>query len=465
MVRLIVEEGGERRAFRLGEGVLTVGSGAAARLRLASPDVAEVHAEVDLRGGRAHLRPRAGVLPPTIAGAPVQGEVPLDLGIAVRVGSATLWLQDDEGPIQTPLGLAPAAVASPVPAAGGAGRGRAVVVPDAERAVRREAAVRAAKQGARRSVVQATRPRVQRGMPTWAILLVVLLVVGLAFVFGRQALRSSAKASVNVDGVLLVAEQLVADSNFDSALLRIESIPASVELTNSQRERVAAIRRQVAERGSRAELDRHNNRGTEWMDVYLKRYETRWLQGAPEPAKVRVFLERCREFRRRWPLHPELDWVERHEGRLAGLADLSAPPTWEDIDWKVWLITESAPRNYREAFALLDEYVQRPGASEVEAAQALRAKLVEARAEYHRDRLLQAEYEYEKEQTAKAVWWLVHSVIWLGDPDMENEAAQYLVKMPDLVEHLRGYEDKYPEKYEALLRNPVVAAYAREAGL
>ena len=56
MVRLIVEEQGARRAFRLGEGTLKVGSGAAAQLRLQSGDVADVHAEIDWKDGVARLR-------------------------------------------------------------------------------------------------------------------------------------------------------------------------------------------------------------------------------------------------------------------------------------------------------------------------------------------------------------------------------------------------------------------------
>ena len=43
MVRLIVEEQGARRAFRLGNGVLLIGSGPEARLVLRSAGVAEAH--------------------------------------------------------------------------------------------------------------------------------------------------------------------------------------------------------------------------------------------------------------------------------------------------------------------------------------------------------------------------------------------------------------------------------------
>ena len=45
MARLILEEDGQTRRFRLNEGKLTIGSGEAATLRCHSADVAEVHAE------------------------------------------------------------------------------------------------------------------------------------------------------------------------------------------------------------------------------------------------------------------------------------------------------------------------------------------------------------------------------------------------------------------------------------
>ena len=44
----------------------------------------------------------------------------------------------------------------------------------------------------------------------------------------------------------------------------------------------------------------------------------------------------------------------------------------------------------------------------------------------------------------------------------DRQAAERLVKMPELASHLRGYRDEYPERYAAVLANPVVASWARE---
>ena len=60
MAKLILEENGKRRAFNLGDGVLSVGAGEEAKLRLAVSDVADVHVDLELRGTTLTLRPRTG---------------------------------------------------------------------------------------------------------------------------------------------------------------------------------------------------------------------------------------------------------------------------------------------------------------------------------------------------------------------------------------------------------------------
>ncbi len=75
MTRLIVDEGGARRAFKMGEGVLSIGTGAEARLKLTSPDVAALHATLELAGGVATLHIQPGVVPPTVGGVPARGDV------------------------------------------------------------------------------------------------------------------------------------------------------------------------------------------------------------------------------------------------------------------------------------------------------------------------------------------------------------------------------------------------------
>ncbi len=430
MAKLIVEEGGARRVFRMGKGVLTVGSGAEARLRLSSPDVAEIHFELERSEQAIKLRPRPGVVPPRIGGAPVQGDVLLAPGRTVEIGGARLWIEPEDAAPRAAPGARPVSPTS-----------------------------------RRRPLVEVSPRRVKRGLPAWGVAAIILGIAGLALVVwwvqvSRRAMQGDSLAVAMIKG----AEQLADRGDHEEAEAQLSQIPPEAIDAEIGR-RIAALREQFAAR--RALLDElaENEAGTKYLDVLLKKYEARHLSGTPEPAKVRLFLKRCRTFRERWPGHPELDWVSRQEARFAGAVDLAAPPTWDDVRWEVKDLTDTSPRNYAAAFAMLDEFLARATGAERTEAEGLREKLASDRAEYAQDRLYQAQHEFEKKEDAsKAIWWLVHSVAWLGDEAQENEAARFLVRMPDLQAHLEGYRRTYPELFADLLRNPIVLAWAQEQG-
>ena len=438
-MKLILEDGGERRAFRLGDGVVTVGSGAEARIRVQAADVAEIHFELEVSGDSAVLRPRPGVLPPTLDGAPVSAAKEFGSGHVLHCGSVRFWIQEAEG-----------APAPPAPAAAPAARPRPA--PTVHR---------------RRSVVQRTQPRVRKGLPGWAISAIVVGVAGVGVLAFKAAFESQAEEGAStVQALIDAAEAQVETGNFDIARDKLAAIPEARGITAAERTRITALEEKIAARERSAELVSAHQVGNRFLEVMLRKYEARYLTGEPEPSKVRLFLMRCQEFRERWPEHPEMDWVDRQQGRFAGTIDLSAPPTWEDVEWEVADLTRTAPRNYVAAFALLDEIIVRGDPRELRLARKLLLQLEEERVEYHEDKLEQARYEWEtKDSPSKSVWWLLHAIIWIGDEDMANEAADFLLKVPRLTEHLRGYEVKYPEKYEAVLQHPRVAAYARENGL
>src|SRR5687767_4166046 len=93
MVRLIVDDAGNRRAFNVGEGRLSIGSGTEAKLKLAASGVASVHVEVEVHGGKATLHPKPGVTPPQVLGRSVSGPVVLQHGVPVKVGGATVTVE------------------------------------------------------------------------------------------------------------------------------------------------------------------------------------------------------------------------------------------------------------------------------------------------------------------------------------------------------------------------------------
>ncbi|MDP6387440.1 MAG: FHA domain-containing protein, partial [Planctomycetota bacterium] len=68
MAKLIVEEGGKRRRFRLNPGKLTIGSGEEATLHLTSQGVARIHAVLVFKDGVVTIEPEAGVAPLKVGG-------------------------------------------------------------------------------------------------------------------------------------------------------------------------------------------------------------------------------------------------------------------------------------------------------------------------------------------------------------------------------------------------------------
>lgn len=439
MVKLIVEEGGKRRAFRMGQGVLTVGSGAEARLKLASTEVAEIHFELELGEGGVTLRARPGVVPPRVGGQPLKGDGPLALGKKVEIGGARLWLEPEEG--EAPAAAAPARpaarapAASTRPAAGGTSRAR-----------------------------RGRDPEASGGRPAWVVPVVVVGLCAIAFLLWIRTLGKASTDEGMAHNKLRAAEQAVDRSLYDEALRELAGIPAG-SLTPDQAARKDALEQRIRTGKAESDLALANAAGTKYLDTLLKKYEGLYLQGSPEQAKVRLFLQRCRTFRERWPKHPEMDWVERQERRFGGYVDMSAPLTWEDVSWQVRDLTDGMPRNYAAALGLIDELLTRVQGEEATKARNLRDELVKGRPEYATDRLYEARHQFEKYQDAsKAVWWLVHNVAWLGDEALANESARFLVKMPDLEGHLLGYKLNYPERYAVVMKNPIVASWADEAG-
>ena len=127
MTRLIVEDGGRRRAFRLGDGKLTVGSSEKAKLRLASDGVADIHVELEVTEGVITLVCKPGVLPPKLAGRPLAGRVKLKHGVPVAIGGATIQAEYPEAE------AAPQPVVQPVQRSAAGARGSPQETPSLRR--------------------------------------------------------------------------------------------------------------------------------------------------------------------------------------------------------------------------------------------------------------------------------------------------------------------------------------------
>lgn len=441
MARLIVEQGGKRRSFRLNEGKLTIGSGEAATLTLGSEQLAEVHAELELRGGEAVLRLRPGVTPAVVQGRRRGSEIRLRHGVRVQLGDVELSVELEQAPTATP------ASGPPVTGARGrtAGRGRASVVQLRE--------------------TRADRFRETRSMPSWLIVLLLLAGAGGVYLAMTKYSKDAREEGFAPHASQVTIEKKLAGAEFVGVLLELERVdehraelsPEWIELFEGFRRQALAMQAEAIEAG-------HNIDGEPVWQTQLKRFMDERLRTPNRPA-ARVFLQRIADFRRRWPTHSKLGWCDRMEARYRDLADLSSPPTWEDVAFEVDTLTWAMPKDYVKAFRILERFVEGADAADRDKALTLMDEKVSEREEYFDDRLQQARYYYERNEPGKAVEWLVQIVIKIGDERMANDAARRITQMAGVERALRGYRNDRPETFSSLMENAILHDFAVEKGV
>lgn len=435
MARLILEDGGQRRAFRVNPGKLTIGSGEGAILRLSSSDVAEVHAELVVAAdGSIVLHPRPGVLPPTVLGRPVKVPTRIPGNGEFRIGAAVFRLE--------PEGAAAAAprAAGAAPSAGGeAGTPR----------------------------VRLSRPmhKIERGLPTPLILGILAGLLVAAFFVGKAWLGGGAtKVEYDPTERLRVAQLAYDEGAIDRALLELDRVDLKVAPQFAPA--VAELRKRINERNKFVEVDAWNVEGTKHFDSQVMGYWKKYMQGNEVPReRARVFINRCKDFKATWPQHPELEWVDRYMRRYEAVAELDEPPTFKDVSYEIETLTWAKPRNYARAFALLAEYERTAPSEERSKLDELRAKLERERDEHFLDRMLQAKHEYGKGNNSAAFQELVNIVIWMGDDAKSSEAAAQMALFGDLDSQLQSYRKHRPDKWELMTANPDVRALAVEKGV
>ena len=295
MTRLIVEEGGTRRAFNVGDGLLTVGSGAGAKLRIEAEGVADVHVELGVEEGRVMLRPRPGVVPPVAGGVPIKGPVELKHLVPVQIGSARLSVEYANAP-----------AAAPAAARGG----RRPERDEAESASRRSRYQRRKKTG----------PWVPL-----AIFAGFVAALGLFTVVMGPRLLSEAPGIFEPAIHINRARELVGSADYEKALAELGRIPTGeVKISPDVQRQIDGLHEEIRQVQKRRELVLHNMKGNPFMQTQLKNFERDYLQGKADRPKVRVFVKRLDYFAQEWPQHPELDWVTRMRERYTGVVELTA---------------------------------------------------------------------------------------------------------------------------------------------
>lgn len=464
MARLILEEGDARRAFKVGEGRLTIGSGASCSLRLASEGVAEVHAELEVSGGFAYLRPRPGVMPPLMHGQPVTHQVPLAADARFEIGAARFhYLADDAaaapaGPTrpQVPkaagVGGAAAAPSRPVPS----GRPATTKRADAPRRVEAPAAA-----------VQRNRPRAQvkRGIPTWLMLVLIGGALVITFFALRALVGQTGQSTVVPEATLARARERFEQREFDAARAALALIPRET-VSAALRKQIEALEAEMDAIDRDLVLDREHRREAEdYRTTQLEGFMKARLTGDNPPReRVRVFLKRLREFRQRWPQFPDMDWIDRHERLYSRLVDLNEPPTFKDVAYEAETLTWAKPRDYRQAAGVVRAFAERASGDDRQQAIDLLDQLAAAEKEFFDDQMQQAKYHWQRKESGKAVGVLISLVLGLDDPGHVDQAAQELVGLPGIEDFLRSYR-RTSSKYPELILNPRVREAAQRAGL
>lgn len=473
MTRFIVEEGGKRRAFKASEGVITIGSGDKAMLRLASPGVAEVHAELELSAGTVKLRCKPGVLPPTVNGKPMAGETLLAPGASVQLGEARISVEGDAGsaapqpaqparPAVAPVATPASSASRPKPAVAGASKPAKAPIPAGQPATRERA-------GWERSNRELYKDKGLK--PLHVLLLAIPAAILIYFLFSKAVSQGPDSALAGPQQVFL-AESSVKSGMWDQAEQALAKISDRSALSTDFQARIAEVEKQVAEGRKLSEAAAKNSAGDQFLQTMLKNFESQRLASKVDKPAVRVFLKRVAEFERRWPDHPEMEWVRRKKERYAPMVDLSKPASYADIEFEVKAMTWDNPRNYRDAFSVTNRWLETAGADERGPGLALLDKLIKERDDWFEDRMQEAAHQFKKGQLGQSIQWLAILMTFSGDAAMADRAAQDLIKFHgveapgggavDLRRELRGYRRGLPEYWKHMEANRVLAEWMRE---
>ncbi|MCC7014748.1 MAG: hypothetical protein IT454_19455 [Planctomycetes bacterium] len=431
MTRFVVEEGGKRRAFKVGNGVITVGSGPQATLRLSSASVAELHAELEVLDGVVKLRPKPGVVPPKLAGRPATAETVVPKNTPLSIGDAKIL-------VDPPEAGAPAESQKPKE-----------------------------KQAWERSSRELYK---DKGLKPAHMLMILGPIAVIVFFIVRANIGNAPAPTLAADAQIIRARENVKAAVYDQAEQDLRLIPEPEKLSDLQRGEIEKLKQQIAEGRKAGDLAARNDAGSDFLQTQLINFEQQRLSSKIEKPVVRVFMKRLAEFERRWPDHPEMEWVRRKKERYSDMVDLSKPATFPELKFEIESLTWAQPRNYKEAFAVLNRWLESAKGDERAEGLALFDKLTSDREAWCEDRLLQAAHEFKKGNLGQSVEWLAVLMVYSGDEQMAQRAGSELVKFDgldlgadkgiiDLRDRMRGYRRVSPHYWEAFVRVPAFKAW------
>ncbi len=274
----------------------------------------------------------------------------------------------------------------------------------------------------------------------------------------------SSTPSTNPDLILQTAENMLQSRERTRLTKLLDSLPPAGELSAAQRARLEKIRSDFANQRSSTSEAGENVAGFRFFDEKVMRYHAEHIEGQVDVRKARYFLELCAEFRERWPTHPELEWIDAEQERLAVHASLDSAPTLPQLDWCVKSWTGGSPKRFVEAFRLVDQFLDDCGA-DCAGGEQMRDRLEAEREAYYDTTKKRAQTALDDGKEGLAAGYLIGLIVDLGDSEMCDRSARALLRVPNAAGYLRTVRDEDRYRYKRLSSNPVIREFAQKNGL
>lgn len=211
---------------------------------------------------------------------------------------------------------------------------------------------------------------------------------------------------------------------------------------------------------------------SKWLEARLYNYHKNFDVTTERPH-ARLFLKRANWFMKEYPTHPDRERVQRLIDRVTPVAELGSPTTFDDVDREVWGEIAPSPKDFTEAFRVIDAFVSATSDPDEKAkAETLRAETLTAEKEFFDQKLADAAVVYDKQtypdkyDPRTAFHDMVIAVTSVHTPEMRADAARRMLGISEITpEYIEGYKRDRPDRWASMMTEPSLKAYAKQHGL
>jgi hypothetical protein len=292
-----------------------------------------------------------------------------------------------------------------------------------------------------------------------------VLIVGLTYFF------SGIGTSSRAENALTAAAISLDNGNLDTAREQLARVDRG-DLEGDLLRRYDELSGQLEAREQFTGDSEVRSAATRWIDEELRALVDKQFKTLPpEPAKVRLLLDRIAQWRELFPQHnseawrldnnlvADLAWIAEHEQKWADLANRSDRYTLADAEFRAYYFLDKAPKRYHEVMPVVTAALNSStDEMERELLTSLRDRLLSEQRTYAAEQLAKARQFYEEGNDVQSSRILVTDIRTLTEPDLIDTAADMLLRFERARELLKGYRTR-PVDYEALMRVPKVAAF------